>query len=193
MYCNEVSSRKDLPDYEYGVGLLRTLLNCNSYGFKDMATLNADVQSLKGSVDMIIYVGHGDNKNGKFGTKTKSQTGYYHVQNLLNAEVHTVVLLCCCAGTVAKNWYTQVSSRNPISNPPPLLKDVSFGGQAGELQWDLSILGVGDCMSPPGEAYSTRVMETLEISPKQWEQDGDPPPKITSHVSLVSMVDMVSA
>ena len=104
----------DAVNYEVGASLLAKALGATVYPFTDKQSLFRAIEKAGAdSVDTLFLIGHGS-ENGSFGPSPNERlktTAAEVVSKLLSAKPTQVVLVCCCAGTIAAKYSTQVCGR----------------------------------------------------------------------------------
>ena len=104
----------DAVNYPVGALLLAKALGATVYPFTDKQSLfRAIEKAVADQVDTLFLIGHGS-ENGSFGPSPNERlktTAAEVVSKLLRAKLTQVVLVCCCAGTIALKYSMQVCGR----------------------------------------------------------------------------------
>ena len=104
----------DAVNYPVGASLLSKALGATVYPFTDKQSLFRAIEKAGADqVDTLFLIGHGS-ENGSFGPSPNERlktTAAEVVSKLLRAKLTHVVLVCCCAGTIAEKYLTQVCGR----------------------------------------------------------------------------------
>ena len=104
----------DAVNYPVGASLLAKALGATVYPFTDKQSLfRAIEKAVADQVDTLFLIGHGS-ENGSFGPSPNERlktTAAEVVSKLLRAKLTQVVLVCCCAGTIALKYSMQVCGR----------------------------------------------------------------------------------
>ena len=104
----------DAVNYEVGALLLAKALGATVYPFTDKQSLFRAIEKAGADqVDTLFLIGHGS-ENGSFGPSPNERlktTAAEVVSKLLRAKLTQVVLVCCCAGTIAAKYSMQVCGR----------------------------------------------------------------------------------
>ena len=104
----------DAVNYPVGASLLSKALGATVYPFTDKQSLFRAIEKAGADqVDTLFLIGHGS-ENGSFGPSPNERlktTAAEVVSKLLRAKLTQVVLVCCCAGTIALKYSMQVCGR----------------------------------------------------------------------------------
>jgi hypothetical protein len=104
----------DAVNYPVGAALLSKALGATVYPFTDKQSLFRAIEKAGADqVDTLFLIGHGS-ENGSFGPSPNERlktTAAEVVSKLLRAKLTQVVLVCCCAGTIALKYSMQVCGR----------------------------------------------------------------------------------
>ena len=104
----------DAVNYQAGASLLAKALGATVYPFTDKKSLFRAIETAAADqVHTLFLIGHGS-ENGSFGPSPNERlkaNASEVVSKLLLAKITHVVLACCCAGTIAEKYLTQVCGR----------------------------------------------------------------------------------
>jgi hypothetical protein len=104
----------DAVNYQVGASLLSKALGATVYPFTDTQSLFRAIEIASAEhVDVLFLIGHGS-ANGSFGPSPNERfktNAALVVSKLLLAKLTHVVLVCCCAGTIADKYLKQVCGR----------------------------------------------------------------------------------